>query len=511
MELNLQRQTITINETVFGSSVEQPIECDALLPDYLPDIVKVLKCGAVTHVDSTTVSGSRLTIEGMAVIHVYYASDQNQIRHAEYKVPFDKQVELRTAPIKPVVSVTPSVDYVNCRAVNQRRIDVRGAVSFAIRVIDQKEQQFISNADGAGLQLRREMVKATHILGQSKDTFSVTEDLEVGYGKGQIGSIVRTSHRVRVHDHKVVSGKVVIKGDFVLNILYQPPGDEAELETMEYTLPLSQIVDSEYADEDCVCDVEMFVISCEITPQVGEDGEQRVFALDARVGANVTAHRHSEIPLASDCYSTKFEAAGKKSPVSFIRLIDVINEVIAHKVTLDLPEGVESLLDAWSDIQSMSWKQEDPGVLALDLKLSVCLFARMENRECFYFEHPIELSHNIVLSETCNDIQFEPTCEMLSYSYSLVGKDKIDMRFEVIVKGCAYCTIRREAISEITVDEEKVKAKEQNKLYIYYADAGESVWNIAKNYNTAAGAIWEENNIESDQLGEKRMLLIPIV
>jgi len=510
MELSLQRQTITINETVFQASVEQPIECDALLPDYCPDIVKVLKCGAITHVDSSSVSGNRLTIEGMALIQIYYASDQNQIRHAEYKVPFDKQIDLRAAPEKPIVNITPSVDYVNCRAVNQRRIDVRGAVSFTVKVMDQREQQFISDAAGAGLQIRREMIKATHILGQSKNTFPVAEELELGYGKGQIGTIVRTSYRTHAHDHKVVSGKVVVKGDFMIHILYQPLEDEETLEVMEYMLPLSQIVDSEYADEDCLCDVELFVISCDITPKAGEDGEYRAFDLDARVGANVTAHRHSEIPVAGDCYSTKYETASKQAPVSFIRLIDMVSEIIPHKVALDLPEGVESLLDAWGDVQSISWKRQS-GALVLDLKLNVCLFARMENRECLYFEHPTELSHTITLSENCGELQFEPTCKLLSCSYSLVGKEKIEMRCEVMVRGCVYCTIRREAISDISVDEEKVKVKEQNKLYIYYADMGESVWKIAKNYNTAASAIWEENNIESDELGEKRMLLIPIV
>jgi len=510
MELNLQRQTITINETVFQASVEQPIECDALLPDYCPDIVKVLKCTAVTHVDSSAVSGNRLTIEGMALIHVYYASEQNQIRHAEYKIPFAKQVELRGSPEKPVVSVTPSVDYVNCRAVNQRRIDVRGAISFSVKVIDQKEQRFISDASGAGIQLKREMVKATNILGQSKSAFSVEEELELGYGKGQIGSIIRSDCRVRNHEHKIVSGKVIVKGDLVLHILYQPLEDEEGMEVMEYTLPLSQIVDSEYVGEDCLCDVEMFVIRCDLKPKAGDDGETRTFSLDAGLGVSVTVHKHSEIPVAEDCYSTKYETACKRVPVSFIRLIDIVNEIISHKVTLDLPEGVERLLDAWSDIESVTWRQES-GSLTLDLKLNICLFAHMENKECFYFEHPVELSHTFPLSDEDGELQFEPTCYIISYSYSLMGREKIDMRCEVMVKGCVYRFVKSEAISDVSVDEEKLKVKEQNKLYIYYADAGESVWNIAKSYNTALGAVWEENNIESDELDEKRMLLIPIV
>ena len=510
MELNLRQQTVTINEIVLQTSVEQPVECDALLPDYLPDIVKVLKCAAFANVESSSVSASRLTVEGIVQIHVYYSSEKNQIRYAEYKVPFAKQVELRSSPERPVVNITPSVDYVNCRAVNQRRIDVRGAISLAVKIIDQKEQQLIVDAGGAGLQLKREVVKATDITGHSKTTFSVSEDLELGYGKSQIGSIVRASHKVRVHEHKVVSGKVVLKGDLLLHVLYQPLEEEEGLEVMEYTLPLSEIVDSEHADENCECDLDMFVASCELTPKEDEGGEMRTLGLEAKIGANLTVHRHSEVPMVSDCYSTKFEAAASRSPVNFIRLIDIINEAIPHKATLELPEGVERLLDAWGDIESVTYRQ-DEGELLLDLKLNVCLFARMENKECFYFEHPTELTHRIALSQECFDVQFDPTCDLISSSYSLVGKDKIDMRFEVVVRGSIYCNVKSDAITDITVDQEQAKTKEQNKLYIYYADSGESVWSIAKHYNTAASAIWEENNIEDDMLEQGRMLLIPIV
>ena len=43
MELNLQRQTVTVNEAVYSGAVEQPLECDVLLPDYCPDIQKILR------------------------------------------------------------------------------------------------------------------------------------------------------------------------------------------------------------------------------------------------------------------------------------------------------------------------------------------------------------------------------------------------------------------------------------------------------------------------------------
>ncbi len=510
MELNLQRQTIAVNETVFHGSVEQPIECDALLPDYCPDIVKVLKCGTVTHVDSAVVSGERLTIEGMAVCHIYYASAENRIRHVEYKVPFGKSVELRAAPVSPSVSVVPSVDYVNCRAVNQRRLDVRGAVSFAVKVTDQREAHFVTDASGGGMQLRREMVKTTQVQGHSQSTFPVIEELELGYGKPPVGNIIRSDAHVHLADHKVVSGKVVAKGDFILHILYQPMAEDDKPEVMEYRLPLSQIIDCDAADEDSICDIDLYVATCELEPIAGDDGENRAFSLDARLGANVTAHRHIEVPVAGDAYSTRYESGCKHAPVSFMRLDGVVSDTVPHKMTLELPDGVDCVLDAWCDVDTMTWKQEADGI-GLDMKLSVCLFARMDTGECLYFEQQTDFAHHIGTNYACDEVSFDPSCDVLSCAYSLSGKEQIDIRCEIAVRGCVHCLLKKQTIADITLDESREKQKEQNKLYIYYADEGESVWDIAKRYNTSPAAIWEENGMETDRLDSKSMLLIPIV
>ena len=510
MELNLQRQTITMNEVVFDGHVEQPIECDALLPDYCPDIVKILKCAVVTHIGSTAVSGDHLTIEGVAIAHIYYASDSSEIRHAEYKIPFAKTVDLRTAPNMPVVTVTPSVDYVNCRAVNQRRIDVRGALSLAVKVTDRREEKIISDAQGCGIQLRRGMVRCTEMLGQSESNFTVSEELELGYGKAPIQNIVRCDCRVNVHDYKIIAGKVVAKGDFLLHLCYQPSSGANRLEVMEYSLPISQIIDSDATDENCICDVEMYVTSCDAQPKPGDDGECRAVTLDAKVRVVVTSHRHQDVPVASDCYSTQYECKGQSKNVSFLYLSDVVREVLMHKVTLDLPENVDCVLDAWCEVENLTWKHE-PGELALALQLKIGMFAQMEDGECSYFEQGTDMEQRVAISADCDDVSFEPTCDILSCAYNLVGKEKIDIRCETLVKGCVYCMVRSNALDEISVDETKPKQKEKARLCICYADAGESVWDIAKHYNTSANAIWEENAIENDVLPNKRMLLIPIV
>jgi hypothetical protein len=135
----------------------------------------------------------------------------------------------------------------------------------------------------------------------------------------------------------------------------------------------------------------------------------------------------------------------------------------------------------------------------------------MEDDECLYFEQPTECEHRIAVTGACPGLIFEPSADVLSSAYNLAGSEKIDVRCEISLWGCVFCTVSVQSLDEITVDESQPKAKERNKLYLYYAEPGESIWSIAKRYNTSAAAIWEENAATDDMLGERAMLMIPII
>ena len=144
------------------------------------------------------------------------------------------------------------------------------------------------------------------------------------------------------------------------------------------------------------------------------------------------------------------------------------------------------------------------------MRLMISMFAVMEDGETHYFEQAEDIEKAIPLKDPPGAVSLDPSADILSCAYSIIG-DKIDIRCEVIIKGCVYYPISSNAIAEIAVDETKPKQKEKNKLYIYYADEGESIWDIAKQYNTSASAIWDENSASEDILPKKAMLMIPIV
>ena len=513
MELSLQKQTITVNETVTSETVEQAIECDAMLPDYCPDIVKILKCSISTFIGSTQSSGQRLAIEGIAHIRVYYQSENEGIRRCEYKVPFAKTMDLQRAVNFPIITVSTSVDYVNCRAVSPRRIDVRGAVSLAVKVSERRDEHIISHAQGAGIQLRQHMVKSTELCGQSESMFAVEEELELAYGKPSAASVLRTDCRVNVHECKIVSGRVIAKADFTLHVTYLPQSGGSTIDTIQSTFPLSQIIDADGVDENSICDVLMHVVACDVQPREDESGENRRFTVDARIKAVVVAHRHQEIAVASDCYSTQFECKSKQHPVSFLYLERILREVLSHRDSaLELPEGVAEAMDVWGEIESANWKYSG-GELIISVRLLTSMFARMaQDNSVMYFEQMEELEQRIAVpTPPGSTIQFEPSCDIISFSHSSAGQERLDIRCDISIRGRVYCLFTHPSVSDIEIDETAPRQKENGKLYLYFAEKDDSIWDIAKRYNTSANAVWEENGIESDILPERRMLLIPIV
>ena len=48
-------------------------------------------------------------------------------------------------------------------------------------------------------------------------------------------------------------------------------------------------------------------------------------------------------------------------------------------------------------------------------------------------------------------------------------------------------------------------------LYLYLAEEGESLWEIAKRYNTSIRRIQEENPEEERQPGKREVLLVPVI
>jgi hypothetical protein len=221
-------------------------------------------------------------------------------------------------------------------------------------------------------------------------------------------------------------------------------------------------------------------------------------------------YRSKELPLASDSYSTQFETQAESRPVNFTKLIDIVKDTVTHKETIDLPSEAEHVLDAWCEPESLIWSR-DGGYLTAEVKINACIITKNHAGEVDIIERPLQTKQRFNIPDTDGELDFDPVCSVVGSVFALNGTGGVDIRCEVHITGPVTATKRENCLIDLSVDEETPKLREHGKMYICYADKGESIWNIAKHYNTSAEQIWEENGLETDILPQKAMLLIPIV
>ena len=76
----------------------------------------------------------------------------------EHRYSYSKTVDLPKSADNGSVTIEPKVDYATCRAVSGRRIDVRGAVSFKIKVSAVTPFEIITDIDGCNIQTKKNRV-----------------------------------------------------------------------------------------------------------------------------------------------------------------------------------------------------------------------------------------------------------------------------------------------------------------------------------------------------------------
>lgn len=507
MELKLTRQPLFINEPLIDQKVEQPIECDALLPDYCPDIVRILKCSVTPAVTGRRASPGKLELEGMAVVTVYYVSTGEGVAHGEYKVPFSRIVEMRADHPAPVLSLSAQVDYINCRAVNQRRLDIRGALVIKVRATGCREEQAAAEGAGMGLQLKREQTEATRLLGQCCRESHLTEQVELPGGKSPIRAIARVGAATRVTDVKQVAGKAVLRGELNLHILYQ--SGDGGFETLDCTLPTNTVCELEGLTEDSLCDVWQQVTSVTAEPAAAEDGEYRCVAIDALVESQVQGWQHYTARYCSDCYSTKNLCSFRTKTATLTRVCGTLSETVPYKETVPLPEKVEEIADLWCDVTGVTIRGDAGGPVA-QLRLAVSMFARMEDGQLYYFDKVLEAEHKIACEVEGAALEAQACCQSTNWTFSS-GGDSVEIRCELVFSGVLSVQERAMLLDDIQVDETRPKEDTAAPgLYLYLADPGETLWDIAKRYNTNIDRITEENP-DGETAEDRRVLLIPVL
>lgn len=512
MEYNLTKENIFYNAVIFEGCQEQPIDLDFNLPDYCPDIQKILKCRITPKINSKSISGDRLDIDGTAhIMLLYLDSERKNIRCYEHTSPFSASVNIKSSPVNAIATAAIKTEYINCRAVTSRRIDIHGAFSLCIKVFNRESIDIATDINNDDLQQRKSCINVSNFTGAGQSIFIINETIDIASGSQTAEAILRTEAKALVTDYKSISNKLMLKGDVTVKILYLADIDSGACETMEYTIPFSQVIDTDGITENSVAHINLEILTHNTRIKNDMSGDDTLFEFDAKLCATVFAYDDIEINIIDDVYSTVYELDINYKQINVSKIIDILSETFIDKGEISLGEtNISKVIDIWNDNITINYSQDEEG-LSIFGKLNVCILAYDSENTPFYAERSADFKHSITKYQLPDNITADMSVKVISLSYRITSDNSMEIKAEIKVVSPLFKTNGYKIVNEISTNQDKERLKDSSTaLNLYYADKNERIWDIAKEYCTSVEAIKSENDITDDIIENRCMLLIPM-
>ena len=510
MSIKILKQEMSVHNELFNQSAEQSIELDITVPEYYPEIDRVLKCRATPRVASAGVNGQILSVEGNVNILLLYVTAKNELCSYEYIMPFNRTFEFEgdTSGCTPVCSVRE--EYINCRPLDSRSVELHGAIGINAKIIKKHSTEIVTDIDGGNVVINRGLAPATTPIGMAEKCMAIEEELELGNGQPSIKNILRYDAKAVNLECKIISEKVVVKGEIKVFVLYC--GEQVSTpQTFRTTVPYSTIIEIGGVNDECECEAICELAQLEIKARTSITGEARTFSLSGKLRFRASACCNNDVPVVYDAFSTKYETEISSKEIMVEKIFKTVNESFVCKRNLEINSGsVGTVIDLWGEPQVNS-SRFDNEELTVTGNMPVYMLAYDIESNPIYIERSVDFDCKFRVAGANHKMRANSSVSLKNISYTIIDNCNIEICAELMLNASIYNISKITVVNDITVNNESVKKnKTNNALIVYYADKGEKIWDIARKFNSSPEEISEINSVEVGEIKCCKALLIPI-
>lgn len=498
-----EKTAAAISEWICDERDERPIDGEFALPDYCPEVAAVLKCLVEPLIQTRQMAGDRVVAEGTVLIRVLYLDEERtQVHACDFSQPFTSTFVLKKGVgSAPSCDISARTEYVNCRATGPRRLDIHGAFSVRLRMLCAGTAALLSPPDGDDLCVCTHTADTTVPAAAAEKSFTVSEVLDIG-GRAPIAALLRTGCAIQAEPPTRLPGKLVLKGLLTLDNIYRT--ETGEIESVTHEIPFDQLLDIDGLKEDWLCDVRPSVSTRDIRVTPNQAGANTLLSVTLKINVGVTAYAAGQATAVTDAFSARFPVKAEKKRIVFTALRDIDTTRHTIREQVELPEDIDRVLDVWTDAPTPAQCRSEDGA-AVCGHLNMFMLARDRSGQIGYYERTAEYRLPVPEAEGERECRVTPL-----HTDFTPGSGTLSVTVTLTLTCLRQTEEAVDCLTALSADEAAAYPPRRASLKLYYAAAGESVWEIAKTCRAPLSAITEENGLTADTVPEDRLLLIPL-
>jgi hypothetical protein len=484
---------------------------DAVVPDSLPDIIRIVETAADIEIANKELRGGRVYVDGAIKGSALYVPETGTgLCKISLSIPFSHVFDVSEAILNesaPVIRVNAELISAAARELNPRKITAKAVARLNCRLYTYSDLILygdIENKQRFGIECKQNKVAASVISGLGEKQIAISDTAELGDIRIEEAEILKYEIIPRTIDTKHIPNKIILKGDLLVRALLSTPSNRRPVTPCETVIPFSGVVECYGITEDSQAEISYFLSDTDL--QITEEpGTNRpLVAVKANLNIYAQSITETAVSFIEDVYSTSHELEFKKSE---LRLTPVKTKSAVRVSSKELiPTGVviKSVYTCQMAAESASIQiNERSAEAACEVKVKAIFEA--EDGGVYSVEKKIPVSAEIDSPEGL----VVSSAFVSDESYHISGSEDIEVRFTTEFKFSPDEDRKYAQVSYITVGEALAGKGESPSVTLCYCTGNESFWELGKRLKASVSDILGANGLSGDYPPAGKLLLVP--
>lgn len=517
MSLELIKKPIVLNEATKRESVQVIKERDLIVPDGKPDIYRVLQLDGKVDISQVDVSEDRANYKGQIDVSILYLTGNNSsvIYTMKGTIPIEDFVIMEGLERDQRVDFDYNIEHMSWNILNERKVNVKAILRLEVSAVRLTEAVIITDImSDLPIQTRDEEIELTKLDEAREEKQIVKEDITLPKGKPSIGEILKVDAKIQDEQIKRTDDEIAYNGMIEAVILYKPAEMEEAVEIVSQRLPFAGNIDLKKKDNeiywDCVLEVSPGYM--QIMPDY--DGEDRVIEAEFFVTARYATYDRMAEKVIKDVYCPGKKVQLGKKNWQYTNLVNKCNVSVPKKEVITLenttPDNNQIFSICMKPIIEEKTPEDDKLTIKGMLETKVIYISKENGNKIETVTNLIPFTQEVQVIGINKKMIIIP--RVLARDIKVINQTRgevvVDYLLDYMIE--AYSQDSLPTLEEIdVVDMSKEELAKYPSITVYVVKQGDTLWELAKKYNTTVKDIQEINGLDlADPLHPDQKILI---
>ena len=510
MNLDCVKEKMCVNKLVKKLTKEIILEEDIIIPDSKPDILSYVSSNNNICISKKEISNGNIKIEGTNNIYISYIpdSDVDILRCIDTSINFKKSIDIEELKEDMCVKINCIIKQVECKILNGRKVRIKVLIELYIEIFSNEEIQVlkdINNINNVQSLVKNMNVFNIIIKGTSKTI--VKDNIKIS-NNDDILEVIKVEYKVINKDYKISYNKVLGKADLSVKFVYIT--QDNNIKESNGTIPIIEFVNMENVNENNKIDMDFIIRNFNIKV----NNSDHTIYVESEIELDIIAYENRNVDVIKDIYIPNKDISYVENDIRAITNEKIINKKSEFKKELMLENIKENnIKDINIRYKNLENKILNNNKLKMNGEFEVQILAIdnenkiINNIEKIPYEFEIEISENIYRTNNLDDYNISVEFNNNDVNYK-ESNDKLEFNINSDFNVRISSIENLKLLDELKLVETKVVRPYS--LIIYFVKKGDTLWSIAKKFNTTVDEIVRINNIKDKNTiypGQKLFIL----